>query len=73
MGLTPRKDVPTKKLGWDDLNRLLKATIDNDARDNSSTVIKLVDYEPTEAEIKQELSKNGYSFENPCFGYLKIF
>lgn len=73
MGLTPRHDVPVKKYDWDWLDKSLKANIDNNTTDHRSLTIKISDYLPHEDEIKSELTKNGYHFEDITNGYLRIY
>lgn len=72
MGLTPRRDIPKKKFGWEKLESMLKLFIDNDPRIDSSFGIKLSEFSMSESEIESELTKNGYHFEKSG-DILKIF
>lgn len=68
MGLTPKNKLQNKDLNWKDLNDTLHSNI-NYVGDTAT--IKLSDYPSlTEAEIKAEAEKNGYTVTNKSEGYL---
>lgn len=72
MGLTPRHQKQFVKRNWDYLNKLLKNVIDNSDESNPSATIRLSDYVMSPEEIKSELKKNGYSFDDSSDNYLTI-
>lgn len=60
MGLTPKHRNPAPKLGWEALNKTLKATIDESNFDEPNVIITLTSYSMEPEEIISELTKNGY-------------
>lgn len=70
MGLTPKNKLQNRDLNWNNLNDTLHSTI-NFVGDTAT--IKLSDYPSlTEAEIKAEAKKNGYTVTNKSEGYLEF-
>lgn len=62
MGLTPRHKEPGK-ISLEDLDRYLKAVIDNSGLDNAYAIINPTMYLISEQELYSQLTQNGYNVD----------